>query len=90
MRETVILKISSKSEPAKVAGSIAAMLRENKNVELQAIGAGAINQSVKSIATARGYVAPIGINLSCIPAFTDVEVEDEERTGIKFILKEDK
>jgi len=90
MRETVILKISSKSEPAKVAGSIAAMLKENKNVELQAIGAGAINQSVKAIATVRGYVAPIGINLSCIPAFTDVEVEDEERTGIKFILKEDK
>lgn len=90
MRETVILKISSKSEPAKVAGSIAAMLRENKNVELQAIGAGAINQSVKAIATVRGYVAPIGINLSCIPAFTDVEVEDEERTGMKFILKEDR
>lgn len=90
MKETIILKVSSKSEPAKVAGSIVAMLRENKNVELQAIGAGAVNQTVKSIATARGYIAPLGINLYCIPAFTDVEVESEERTGIKFIIKEDK
>lgn len=90
MKETIILKVSSKSEPAKVAGSIVAMLQENKNVELQAIGAGAVNQTVKSIATARGYIAPLGINLYCIPAFTDVEVESEERTGIKFIIKEDK
>ena len=90
MKETIILKVSSKSEPAKVAGSIVAMLRENKNVELQAIGAGAVNQTVKSIATARGYIAPLGINLYCIPAFTDLEVESEERTGIKFIIKEDK
>lgn len=90
MKETIILKVSSKSEPAKVAGSIVAMLRENKNVELQAIGAGAVNQTVKSIATARGYIAPLGVNLYCIPAFTDVEVESEERTGIKFIIKEDK
>lgn len=90
MKETIILKVSSKSEPAKVAGSIVAMLRENKNVELQAIGAGAVNQTVKSIATARGYIAPLGVNLYCKPAFTDVEVESEERTGIKFIIKEDK
>lgn len=90
MKETIILKVSSKSEPAKVAGSIVAMLRENKNVELQAIGAGAVNQTVKSIATARGYIAPLGVNLYCLPAFTDVEVESEERTGIKFIIKEDK
>lgn len=85
-----ILKVSSKSEPSKVAGAIAELLKENSKVEMQAIGAGAINQTVKAIAVARGYVAPLGINLICIPAFTDVKVEDEDRTGMKFIIREEK
>ena len=89
MRETILLKIRNDSEPQKVAGAVVAYLREGKKVELQAIGAGAVNQAVKSIAVARGFIAQEGINLSCIPAFTDVEVEEEERTGIKFIIKED-
>lgn len=89
MKETLILKIKSESNSNSVAGAIVAHLKENKKVELAAIGAGAVNQAVKSIATARGFIAPLGINLSCIPAFTDVEVEGEERTGIKFILKEE-
>lgn len=89
MRETILLKIKNNSEPQKVAGAVVAYLREGKRVELQAIGAGAVNQAVKSIAVARGFIAQEGINLSCIPAFTDVEVEEEERTGIKFIIKED-
>ncbi len=90
MKETIVLKIRNDSEPNKVAGAICAMLQEDKNIELQAIGAGAVNQAVKSIATARGYVAPLGVNLYCIPAFTTVDVESQERTGIKFIIREEK
>ena len=89
MKESVILKISSESNPNSAAGAIAAHLRENKNVELHSVGAGAVNQAVKAIAIVRGFVAPSGINLVCIPAFTGVDVEGEERTGIKFILKEE-
>lgn len=84
------LKVSSKSNPSAVAGAIAGLIKENKKVELQAIGAGALNQAIKAIAIARGFVAPVGINLICIPAFTEVEVESEERTGIKLIVKEEK
>lgn len=90
MKETVILKISSNSNPSSVAGAAVSLIQENKNVKMQAIGAGAINQAVKAIATARGFIAPMGINLVCIPAFTDVEVEGESRTGMKFIIKEEK
>lgn len=89
MKEIVNLKIRNDSEPQKVAGAIVAYLKEGKRIELQAIGAGAVNQAVKSVATARGYVAQLGINLSCIPAFTDVEIDGEERTGIKLIVRED-
>lgn len=90
MKETVTLKVGSESNPSSVAGAMTNLIRENKNVELQAIGAGAINQTVKAIATARGFIAPLGINLICIPAFTDVDVAGESRTGIKFIIKEEK
>lgn len=85
-----ILKISGSSNPNSVAGAIAGILKESEIVELQAIGAGAINQAVKSIAVARSYVAASGVNLVCIPGFVAVQVEDEERTGIKFIVKEEK
>lgn len=83
-----ILKISSKSNPNSVAGAIVGSLKDNKKVELQTVGAGAVNQAVKAIAIARGFVAPVGVELACIPAFTEVEVNDEIRTGIKFIVKE--
>lgn len=85
-----ILKISSKSNPNSVAGAIVGVLKENKKVEMQAIGAGALNQAVKAIAIARGFVAPSGIDLVCIPAFAEVEVEEENRTGIKFIVREER
>lgn len=86
MKENV-LKISSKSEPNLVAGAIAGLVKEYNKAELHAIGAGALNQAIKSIAIARGYVAPSGIDLVCIPAFMEVEVEGEARTGIKLIVK---
>lgn len=82
-----VLKVSSNSSPNKVAGALAGVLRENGNAELQAIGAGAINQGVKAVAIARGFVAPSGIDLICIPAFTDVEIDGEERTAIKLIVE---
>lgn len=87
MENKIVLKVSSKSNPNSVAGAIAGGLQENKKIELQAIGAGAINQTVKAIAIARGFVAPLGIDLITIPAFATVVVEDQDRTGMKFIVK---
>ena len=82
-----VLKVSSKSSPNKVAGALANVLRERSSAELQAIGAGAINQGVKAVAIARGFVAPSGMDLICIPAFTDIEIDGEERTAIKLIVE---
>ncbi len=82
-----VLKVSSKSNPTSVGGAIATILRKGKKAELQAIGAGAVNQAVKAIAIARGYVAPLGMDLVCIPAFTEVNINGEERTAIRFIVK---
>ncbi|NLJ73971.1 MAG: stage V sporulation protein S [Firmicutes bacterium] len=82
-----VLKVSAKSVPNAVAGALAGVLRERGKAEVQAIGAGAINQAVKAIAIARGFVAPSGVDLICIPAFTDVMIDNEERTAIKFIVE---
>lgn len=82
-----VLRVSAKSNPNAVAGALAGVIRERGNVEVQAIGAGAINQAVKAIAIARGFVAPGGTDLVCIPAFTDVEIDGQERTAIKFIIE---
>lgn len=84
--EMEVLKVSSTSQPKAVAGAIAAILRNGNPVEMQAIGAGAVNQAVKSIAVARGYVAPNGIDLVAIPAFFQLEVNGETKTSIKFIV----
>ena len=81
------LKVSTKSNPNSVAGALAGIIRENKTAEIQAIGAGAINQSVKAIAIARGFLAPSGIDLICIPSFSDVEIDGEERTAIKLMVE---
>lgn len=88
MGNEIILKVSTKSNINSVAGAIAGIVTEKGKVELQAVGAGAVNQAVKSIAIARGFVAALGINLVCIPAFSTVSIEGEERTSIKFIIKE--
>jgi len=82
-----VLKVSAKSNPNAVAGALAGVIRERGSVEIQAIGAGALNQSVKAVAIARGFVAPSGIDLSCIPAFTDILIDGEERTAIKLIIE---
>ncbi|MDR3540136.1 stage V sporulation protein S [Candidatus Desulfosporosinus infrequens] len=82
-----VLKVSAKSSPNAVAGALAGVLRESGGAELQAIGAGALNQAVKAVAIARGFVAPSGVDLICIPAFTDVIIDGEERTAIKLIVQ---
>lgn len=82
-----VLKVSTKSNPNSVAGALAAILKEKSLVEIQAIGAGAINQAIKSVAIARGFVAPTGKDIVCIPAFTDIQIDGEERTAIKLIVQ---
>lgn len=82
-----VLKVSSKSKPNSVAGALANAFRERPVVEIQAIGAGSLNQAIKAIAIARGYVAPTGKDLICIPAFSDIIIDGEERTAIKLIVE---
>ncbi|NLK96261.1 MAG: stage V sporulation protein S [Clostridiales bacterium] len=82
-----VLKVSTKSNPNSVAGALAAVIKEKNVVEIQAVGAGAINQAIKAIAIARGFLAPTGRDIVCIPAFTDIEINGEERTAIKLIVQ---
>lgn len=81
------LKVSSKSNPNSVAGALANAFRSSGKVEIQAVGAGALNQAVKAIAIARGFLAPSGKNIVCIPALADISIEGEERTAIKLIIE---
>lgn len=85
-----VLKVSSKSAPNSVAGAIAGVIREKKCVELQAVGASAVNQAIKAIAIASGYLAPTGTELVCKPAFVNVTIDDEDRTAIKIIVEDRK
>lgn len=78
------LLVAGTSNPAKVAGAIAGVIREKGRVELQAIGVQAVNQTMKAIAIARGYVAPQGMDLICTPFFMDVEIGGEDRTALRF------
>lgn len=82
-----VLKVSSKSKPNSVAGALAGVLRERGAAEMQAIGAGALNQAVKAVAIARGIVAPSGMDLICIPAFKEIEIDGVERTAIRLIVE---
>jgi len=81
------LKVSSHSNPKSVAGALSAVLREKKHAELQAVGAGAVNQTIKAVAIARGYVAPNGLDLIMIPAFTEIEINGEARTALRFLVE---
>jgi len=82
-----ILKVSAHSNPKSVAGALAAVIREKGGAEVQAVGAGAVNQAIKAIAICRGFVAPNGIDLITIPAFAEITIDAEERTAIKFIVE---
>ncbi len=82
-----VLKVSSRSNPNSVAGALAGVVRQMGSVEVQVIGAGALNQAIKAVAIARGYVAPSGIDLVCIPTFADVEIAGEGRTAIRLSVE---
>ena len=82
-----VLKVSKNSNPASVAGALSGVIRERGSAEIQAIGAAAVNQAVKSVAIARGFLAPGGYDIVCIPAFSEIEVQGEERTAIKFLVE---
>ena len=82
-----VLKFSAKTVPNSVAGAIAGVVRESGSVEVQAIGAGATNQAVKAIAIARGYLAPAGMDLVCVPTFGNIVINNEERTAIRLIVE---
>jgi stage V sporulation protein S len=82
-----VLKVSAKSRSTAVAGAIAGVVRELQRAEVQAIGAGAVNQAVKAVAIARGYLAEDGINAICIPSFTEVTIGEQERTALKFVIE---
>lgn len=78
-----VIKVKANSRTAAVAGAIAGVVREHKFAEVQAIGAGAVNQSVKALILAKGYLAEDGIPIICIPEFVDVDIDGKMRTAIK-------
>lgn len=80
------LKVGKNSDPRKVAGALAGVVRESdgKPIELQAVGAGAVNQTVKAVAIAKGILAPTGVNLAVSPSFVEIDIDGEERTAIRF------
>ena len=78
-----IIKVKANSRTAAVAGAIAGVMRENKHAEVQAIGAGAVNQSVKAIILAKGYLAEEDMSIYCIPSFVEVDIEGKLRTAVK-------
>jgi stage V sporulation protein S len=83
-----IIKVSGKSRTSAVAGAIAGVFREQHHVEVQAIGASAINQAVKALALSRNYLAEDGYNVIFVPEFVDVEIDQKVRTAIKFTVEE--
>ena len=81
-----VLRVSSRSKATAVAGAIAGVIREHGRAEVQAIGAGAVNQAAKAVAIARSYLALDGIDIVCIPSFTSVVIADQERTALRFTV----
>ncbi|MGC9317301.1 MAG: stage V sporulation protein S [Armatimonadota bacterium] len=82
-----ILRVSSSSDPNKVAGALAGTIREHRQAEIQTVGAGALNQAVKAIAISRGFLAPSGMDLVCWPSFKDIEINGNERTAIRMSVR---
>ncbi|BDP41693.1 stage V sporulation protein S [Deinococcus aetherius] len=80
------LRVSGKSRPNAVAGAVAALLRTQGRVELQAIGPAAVNQAVKALAIARGYLVGDGLDLTVQPAFVKLDMAEEERTAVNLIV----
>jgi stage V sporulation protein S len=81
------IKVSANSRTSAVAGAIAGVVREHKRAEVQAIGAGAVNQAIKALVLATGYLKEDGIAVACVPEFVDVEIDDKVRTAIKLVIE---
>jgi stage V sporulation protein S len=82
-----IIKVSARSRTAAVAGAIAGVIREANRAEVQAIGAGAVNQALKAIVIAKGYLAEEGVEVVCVPSFVEVSIDDQERTAIRIMVE---
>ena len=82
-----IIKVKASSRTAAVAGAIAGVIREHKHAEVQAIGAGAVNQAIKAIVLAKGYLAEEGVAIAAVPEFVDVEIDGKVRTAIKLVVE---
>ncbi len=82
-----VIKVSATSRTSAVAGAIAGVIREHKRAEVQAIGAGAVNQAIKALILAIGYLKNDGIDVVCVPQFVDVEIDGNSRTAIKLIVE---
>jgi stage V sporulation protein S len=82
-----VIKVSATSRTSAVAGAIAGVVREHKRAEVQAIGAGAVNQAVKALVLATGYLKNDGINVVCVPEFVDVDIEGNIRTAVKLVVE---
>ncbi len=81
-----VIKVKANSRTAAVAGAIAGVMREHKHADIQAIGAGAVNQAIKALVLAKGYLAEDGIAITCVPEFVDVEIDGKVRTAIKLTI----
>src|SRR5690349_22845663 len=86
--ELEVLKVSSKSNPNSCAGALAGVLRQHGQVEVQVVGAGALNQAIKAVAIARGFVADSGLDVVCVPTFADIEIDGESRTAIRLLVED--
>jgi len=82
-----LIKVAADSRSTAVAGAIAGVIRERGRVDVQAIGAGAVNQAIKAIAIARGYLELDGIDIVCVPSFTEVEIDGQERTAVRLTIE---
>jgi stage V sporulation protein S len=82
-----MIKVSANSRTSAVAGAIAGVVREHHRAEVQAIGAGAVNQAMKALILATGYLKNDGIHVSCVPEFADVTIDDKVRTAIKLVIE---
>ena len=80
------IRVSANSRTSAVAGAIAGIIRDHKHAEVQAIGAGAVNQALKALVIATGYLREDGINIAFTPVFVDILIDEKVRTGIKLIV----
>ena len=83
-----VLKVSSKSNPNSCAGALAGVIRHNGKAELQVVGAGALNQAIKAVAIARGFLVSAGLDVVCVPMFADIEIDGQSRTAIRLLVED--